>query len=202
MPRADERLIALARVYSGAMLELTERTGQADELLQELLDLASLVERDHDLAAFLTSPLVETETRREVIEKLFRGRASDLLVDSLQVINGKERLALLSTIAETFRRSLEELRGRVEVRVRSAVPLSGDLRAALVETVRRDTGKEPRLAEAVDGSLIAGLVIRVGDQKFDGSAANQLRKLAAALLERASQEIQQGAPLVDAGGEG
>jgi F-type H+-transporting ATPase subunit delta len=202
MPRIDDRQIALARVYSGAMLELAERAGQAEPLLEELLGVATLVEREPDLAAFFSSPLIEDEARREVIEKVLRGHASDLLVDSLQVINVKGRLDLLPTIAEAYRQAFEALRGRIEVKVESAVALDPEQRAALAESVRRSTGKHARLVETVDQALLAGLVVRVGDEKFDGSAANQLRKLAATLLERASQEIQHGVQLVDAGDEG
>jgi F-type H+-transporting ATPase subunit delta len=169
MASVDERSLALGRVYARAILELGEAQGESASLLDEIGGLAHLLDGDPELAQFFSSPLIEPEVREPVIEKVFRGRASDLLVDTLQIINRKGRLGMLRAIAEAYRQEYRDLHGLVDARVRTAVPLSAELRARLREAVARFTGRQPSLIETVEPALMG-----------------------AALDRRASQEIQRG----------
>lgn len=192
MPEIKPQELAVARVYAQAMLQLAKTRGETDSLLAELLDLAALVDRDGDVRTFLTSPSVGAEGRRLSIEKLFRGKYSDLFVDSLQVLNRKGRLGLICTVAETYRLFHEELAGRVEVLVRTAAPLTEQARARLKEVATKHAGREADLVETVDESLLGGLALQIGDEKLDASLATKLKTLGAALLDRASREIHGG----------
>lgn len=183
---------AIAAVYAEAMLGLAHRRGQADELRSELDELARLAASHSGFAAFLANPLIDPERRAESLETMLRGKASDLLVDALQVINRKGRIALLPQIAAAYAARHDALRGVVEVRVASAQPLANDQRERLRSAVRARTGREPRLVESVDPELLGGLVIRIGDRKADATLATRLRNLSEALLARASQEIVRG----------
>jgi F-type H+-transporting ATPase subunit delta len=197
------REAGVARVYARAMLDLAAAQGQEDELLAELQALGEAVAGDPELAAFLASPLVSGEARAEVLEKVFRRRASDLLVDVLEVINLKGRLGLLPAIVEAFRGEYRELRGLVDVRVTSAVPLSQAQRTSLAAALAKLTGKKPELIERVDPSILGGLVVEVAGEKSDSSLSSRLRDVAMHLAQRAALELHRGARLVeDAKGAG
>ncbi|HWM93621.1 MAG TPA: ATP synthase F1 subunit delta [Thermoanaerobaculia bacterium] len=189
MATVNDRELAIARIYSKAMLDLAEEQGEADNLLGELQEAVKFLGRSPEFEQFLGSPLVDDEDRSRTLERAFRGRASDLLVDSLQVVNRKGRLGLLRAIAEGYRIEHSLVRGIVEAHVRTAIPLSEALRARVRESVARYTGKQPRLIEKVDPSLIGGIVIDVEGRKIDGSVASKLRELGQALERRASEEI-------------
>lgn len=193
MKSVDDRHLGLGRLYAQAILDLADEQGQADELLDELTELAKVLESHSELEELFGSPLVEEEARARTIEKVFRGRASDLLVDALQVINRKGRLGSLRTIAEAYRQELRDRRGQVDAVVRTAVPLNESLRARLIESLARHTGRKPTLVEKVDPSLIGGMVVEVAGTKIDTSVASRLRGLGAALERRASEEIHRGA---------
>jgi len=197
MPGVSDQELAVARVYASAMIDLAKASDQVDALLEELDDLAQRIEADAEFDAFLSSPMVDVETRRRILEKLFRGRYSDLFVDSLQVLNRKGRLGLIRGVAKAYRLASEELQGRVQVLVQSATPLTRRHRESLREITARHTGKEVELVETIDESLLGGLVIRIGDDKFDASVATKLRTLAGRLLERASREIHGGRDYVE-----
>jgi F-type H+-transporting ATPase subunit delta len=191
------REAGVARVYARAMLDLAAAQGQEDELLAELQALGEAVAGDPELAAFLASPLVSGEARAEVLEKVFRRRASDLLVDALEVINLKGRLGLLPAIVEAFRGEYRELRGLVDVRVTSAVPLSQAQRTSLAAALAKLTGKQPELIERVDPSILGGLVVEVAGEKSDSSLSSRLRDVAMHLAQRAALELHRGARLVE-----
>ncbi len=183
---------SIARVYAEAILRLAESQGDVNVLLKELQELSGCVESDDGFREFLSSPTVDVAARRQAIERLFRGKYSDLMVDALQVLNRKGRLALIPAIAESYRHGRDELQGRIEIRVISAVPLPEDFREKLKTATTNYTGKEPELVESVDESLIGGLIVQIADEKFDGSVVRKVRKLTNILRDRASREIHSG----------
>lgn len=189
MRGATTEQLALAKVYAEAMIQLAESQGEMDLLARELADFARRIEQSAELASFLASPLIDREARETAVEKLFRGKYSDLFIDSLQVLNRKGRANLVRAVAEAYALAREERLGRIRIVVRSATPLTDELRARLRDVTGRYTNKEPELAEEIDESLIGGLVVQIGDEKFDGSVRTKLARLGEALRERASREI-------------
>jgi F-type H+-transporting ATPase subunit delta len=196
MAKVDDRDLPLGRLYAEAMLRLAEERGQGDALLEELQELVALLDQDPRLDDFLASPLVDGKVRARVIEETFRGRASDVLVDSLQVINRKGRLAFLRAVAEAYRIAHRDLRGWVDVHVRTAVPLTEALRSRVRNAAAASTGKKPTLVERVDPALIGGIVIEAEGRKLNASVLTRLLEVRDALRNRASEEIIRGTPYV------
>ncbi len=192
MQAAREQDLAVARVYSDSMIQLAELSGEVENLLNELVDFVSLMNKDKGFRQFVESPLVDVEARTRSIEKLFRGNYSDLFVDSLQVLNRKGRLGLIGAVAQCYGHEYEERRDVVEVYIQTASPMTDPLREQIKEVAVKHTGRQAKLVETVDESLIGGLVMRIGDQKFDASIATRLRRLGQALQDRASRELLSG----------
>jgi F-type H+-transporting ATPase subunit delta len=198
MPKVDDQKLAVGAVYARALLAVAEERGLSDQVLEELTALAGYLDRETGLHDLLANPLTEADVKERLLEKALRGRASDLLVDALDVVARKQRLGLLPAIAEAYRRAYRDARGIVDVSVKSAVPLTEALRARLVEAASRYTGKKAELFESVDPALLGGLVVQVGDEKIDASVAARLKTLSNALLHRGAQEIQRGTGYVSA----
>ncbi|HMC49441.1 MAG TPA: F0F1 ATP synthase subunit delta, partial [Solirubrobacterales bacterium] len=92
--------------------------------------------------------------------------------------------------------ALRDLRGWVDVHVRTAVPLDDAQRTRLQDAMAASTGRKPALIERIDPSLIGGLVVDVEGKKFDASVASRLQDLSEALRARASREIVSGTAYV------
>jgi F-type H+-transporting ATPase subunit delta len=187
--RLDEQELAVAGVYARSLLELAADRAEGEAMELELADLAALLEANPELASYLSSPLVDDEARAATLERAFRGRASELVVNTLQVMNGKGRLRLVPALAEALRLENEHRRGEVDVEVTTAVALSDEVRRRIAVSASRYSGRTARLVEKVDPSLLGGLVLKIGDRKIDGSLARQLHDAREGLFERASQEL-------------
>ncbi len=196
MASIDEGSLGIARLYARAMLQVAEEQGGAESLGEELESLVALRQSDPDLGRFLSSPVLDRDRRGESLDRMLRGRASDLLVDSLQVINKKGRLALLDQMLEVYQEALRGLRGQVEVKVTTAVPLTEQQRADIVERTSAYTGKDAFLKEIVDADLLGGLVVQIGDQKVDMSVRRDLQLLGTAFARRLSREVLGGSKFV------
>jgi F-type H+-transporting ATPase subunit delta len=196
MAAGREKRAAVAGVWAESLMELASAAGREDELQDELQGLVALLDRDPRFEALLATPLVDQEAKRRILEESFRGRASDLLVDALEVMRRKGRLDLVRDTVLAFHQQWLARRGRVEARVTTASPLSPELRRALAAAVTRRTGRETILVERLDPELIGGLVVAIGDEKFDDSVASELGRIERELLGRAARELAAGSTYV------
>lgn len=189
MATFNDKELAVAKIYSRALLTLADEAGVAEEVLEELQWLSEYASDNSEFSRFISSPTIDEADRGVSLEKMFRGRLSDLVLDALLVINRKGRMALLPAVAETYRQDHRDLRGHVDVHVRTAVPLSDAMRARVKGVVARYSGLEPNLHEAVDESLIGGIVLQIGDRKIDASVTNEVNRYRKLLLALAESEI-------------
>ena len=64
------------------------------------------------------------------------------------------------------------------------------MRNEIQAQLRKLLNAEPVLNVKVDPALLAGIVIRVGDRVYDGSVQTQLEHARAAMIERATEQIE------------
>ncbi len=192
MAKFNGNELPIGKVYAASLYALAQEQGVSEAVRDELNDLASFVEGNPKFADFLSNPTVDVDARTKVIDKAFRGRLNDMVVDVLQVMNRGNRMVLVGALASAFVAIHEERAGGVEVQIRTAVPLSDAARVRVQAVISKKTGKNAKIKESVDPSLLGGLVVRVGDDKLDASVARKLAELSVKMLERASREIYSG----------
>ena len=122
----------------------------------------------------------------------FAGRASDLLTDFLLVLNAHDRLDVLRGLARVYNQLFDRGQNRMQVQVRSAVPLADDQRERIAGELRVAFGKDPVLHARVEPALLGGLVVQVDDWVYDASVRTRLEMIRKQLVERSSHAIQSG----------
>jgi F-type H+-transporting ATPase subunit delta len=189
----DDEARQVARVYAEALYQAAERKGLAEEVLNELNQLVYDVFRlDPGLEAFFASASIGRDRKGEALGRAFGGRASEVFVQFLQVLNHHDRLGMIRAIAEAYRNLYNRRSNRQVVQVRSAVPLTDAERTRLCDDVRAVGKIEPILEEKVDPELLGGLVIRVRDWVYDASLRTRLDTIRTQLIDRSSHGIASG----------
>lgn len=189
--KVDVSAERIARVYAESLFNAAG--SEAESVGEELNDLVfGAFKKLPDLYAFFSSGTIASGTKKEFIDRQFQGKASDSLVNFLQVLNNHDRLELLPTIAGSYRELVDEKNKRVPVYVTSAIALDEGQRDALKKQLNDLFHVEPMLEERIDPELLGGLIVRVGDWQFDGTVKARLNQLKNQLLERSSHEIQGG----------
>lgn len=180
MATLDRQADALARIYAGALFEEAEEAGGQEAIestLAELEDILALAREEAQFAEFLTSQILPENKREASLRAIFKGRASDLTLNFLLVLNEKGRLDHLGAIVAAYDERLQERFGRIEVDVYTAAPIDDDQAGAIEGRLRDVLGKEPVLHRYVDESMLGGLRLRIGDQLVDASVSTQLRRM-------------------------
>jgi len=173
-------LDALSRTYAQALFDVAQETmGRegVETLAGELDELLELTRQDRSLDEFLRSRIIPARRRAASLRRIFEGRVSDLALRLLLVLNEKDRLAHLESIAQAFDQILQERFGRVEVDVFTASLVDRQQLDAVAARLREALGKEPVVHHYVDESMLGGLKLQIGDQLIDASVATQLRRI-------------------------
>jgi len=188
-PDVGSRQIAMT--YAKALLGAAQSAGQVDQVMADLKALVEeVLDRFPDFKTILDSSLVAEDDKAGILDRVFGTKLSGVTMNFLKVVANRGRS---DTLGEIYRAALDlydELKGRVRVLVTTATPLTEALRGQIADRLRSQLGREPVLDESVDPRMIGGLLVRVGDQVFDSSVANQLEQLRAQMINRSVHEIQ------------
>lgn len=180
MPLIESESSALAQVYARSLFQLAQEKGgreAAEHTLAELEAILELARGNRVFGEFLSSRALSVSERADSLNRILRSRIADTTIDFLQVLNLKGRLAVLPSIVAAYDNLVQESFGRVEVDVFTAEPMEEGLRSLLKNRLQSVLGKEIILHPYLDGAMIGGIKLRVGDQLIDGSVATQLRSM-------------------------
>jgi F-type H+-transporting ATPase subunit delta len=165
----------LARGYAQALFQVAQAEGALEQVEDELFRFARILENETRLREALTDATLPPEQRTKMVEELLGPKASPHTTNIIGFLVQQGRARELSKIIDSLVQLAAEERNKAVAEVRSAVPLDGDQREKLKDAIARATGKQVELKVLVDPSVVGGLVVRVGDQVFDGTVRRRLQ---------------------------
>lgn len=181
----------IARVYAKAFLGAISSSPNAASQVEELESfVADVLDRFSKLEEMLKSSLVAGDQKEELLGRILGGKASKEVLNFLKVLSRHGRLSIARPASRLAKKLYATQRGMVDVEVRVAAPISDELRGEIQNRMQQVLGSQPVLTVKVDPSLIAGVVIRVGDRVYDGSVHNQLERIRAKMIDRATEQIE------------
>ena len=174
----DTGALQLGRVYAQALISAAEKEQATDQVLGELGTIVDDVLVEHsNLSTVFGSPRVDQAEKCKILDRLFGDKIHSTLLRFLKVASSRGRLGYLREIHHAATALRDEMLDRVVAEVRTAQPLSDELRRTVEEQISRSIGMSVALREVVDPSLIGGLVVRYGDTVIDSSVASKLNAL-------------------------
>jgi len=170
---------AAATPYARALHALAKERQQTDVIGRELGAVVDVLAREPAVSAFFARPWVPaTAKRAAALELASHLGVSGLTRDFLGLVARQGRANHLAAMTEVFRGLVDEDRGRVRAKVRTAVALTDADRQALQQRLGRALdGKQVVLEETVDERLLGGFIAEVGSYIVDGSLDGQLARL-------------------------
>jgi F-type H+-transporting ATPase subunit delta len=190
-PRVSGETAELARPYALALVNAAEKEGGIEPVLDELDEIDSDVLKVFPrFASLLGSARVSSAHKDRILTDVFEKRVSSVVLRFLRVLNRHERLGLLRVVAREARTIWDQRNKRIPVQVRAAVSLDEKQLLTLRDRLAALTGATPVLSVSTDPGLIGGLVVQVGDHRYDASVKSRLEQLRQRLIEGKMHEIQ------------
>jgi F-type H+-transporting ATPase subunit delta len=179
---ASAKQTSAAGQYAQAILDLANEQQQAEAVGDELTALSRIIRDNPTLAALLRDPAIGDQERWQTLEKVFKGRISPLLLNTMGVLNERDRLALLPAIAAEYSDLLDRQMGRIEVDLTVAHRLDETELRQVRERISRALKKDAVVRQRVDEAIIGGLMLRVEDKLIDASVKSQLEAMRRQLM--------------------
>jgi F-type H+-transporting ATPase subunit delta len=187
---SDEAL-EIARRYAVALVGAAEKEGQVDALLDEFGEIErDVLVRFPRFAAILASPRVAHGDKDRTLVETLGSHASSLALRFLRVLSRHGRFELLGLVLREAKASWDRKNKRVPVHVQTAAPIDGAQMEALRDRLARLTAATPTLHVTIEPELIGGLVVQVGDHRYDASVKSRLEQIRQRLIEEKTHEIQ------------
>lgn len=170
---------ATAKSYARAIFAVARERNQDEAVATELDTVARVLGDEAALRDVLSRPWVSPAAKRETaVAVATQLGVSPLVRDVLSLVAVRNRTEYLPAIRDAYRRLMDEARGRVRVKLRTAITLTD---AERTDLGRRLTGmfggRELIIEETVDSSLLGGFVAEVGSTVLDGSLDTQLARM-------------------------
>jgi F-type H+-transporting ATPase subunit delta len=166
---------AAVRGYAAAIFEVAKAEGVLETVEDELFRFARTVEGNPKLREALRDINLPPERRAEMVRELLGKKANQHSINLVGFIVQSGRIRDLTAIVDALVEKAAAERSKAVAEVRTAVPLDPEQRDKLSSAIAKATGLDVELKVIVDSSVLGGLLVRVGDQIFDGTIRRRLQ---------------------------
>jgi F-type H+-transporting ATPase subunit delta len=167
----------LARPYAKAIFAIARDAGELSAHAEQISLLAALV-NDPSLSALIGHPRIPNAALADVIIDVAGDGFSPPLQNYVKVLADNGRLPLINHIVMQFEQLRAAAENVLQVNVLTAMALSEEQQAQLQKSLAKRFGADIELATQIDETLLAGVIVRAGDQVIDASARGRLQRLA------------------------
>ena len=164
--------------YAEAFLQVAESRNEIDEAIIQSKEILELWNASPDFRNAMASPVLEVESKKAALQKLFSKDLSPSFLNLLKLLADRNRIGLLDSVLERLLELYREQRNIALATVTSASELNEDQQNELLKKVQDLAGTDNlELNLKVDPGLIGGFVVNVGSKVIDASLAGQVRRL-------------------------
>jgi F-type H+-transporting ATPase subunit delta len=173
-----------ARVYAAALFDVAREKGKLDSVGEGLGRFADAVSGDQDLQRFFFSPRFSPAEKADGLKRAVSGADPELL-NFLELLIEKGRMTELFRVRREYERLWKRENRQIDVTVTSAVELDPAVVEKIGGEIERQTGQSVELASEVDGEILGGVVLQVGNMVLDASIRSRLEKLRKSVAQAA-----------------
>ena len=174
-------LLTLARPYAKAAFAFASEQGATDNWSNALQVLSAAVQ-DEAFSAYLNRPELTPAEQVSIFAKVLGENQTQAVSNFLTLLADNARLALLPEIEAEYELLKSQNNNTVDVVIESAFPMTSVQEQLLTHALEKKFNAAVNVSVEVNPALIAGVVIRAGDQVIDDSALSKLEKMRTRLL--------------------
>ncbi len=163
---------ALERQGARALLLVAERSGQLDEVEDQLFKVERLVAAHPELRGTLADRRTGLDARGGLLGELLAGKVLPVTAAlARRAVAARQRTFGLTV--EGYLKAAAELRERAVATVTSARPLDAGQVDRLRAALTRQVGREVNVRVVVDPAVLGGLRVTLGDEVIEGTVAGR-----------------------------
>lgn len=165
--------------YALAIYEIAKRNKNVMAVYENLSEVAVHIEKNADFKTLLTHPLITNEKKKEALTKFYKKHFDAVTMSIIYYLIDKRRINFIGKIIIEYLKLYHIENNIIEVEGTFAIKPSSEQEKALVAKLKRKYLKDIKLNIVVDKSILAGGILKIGDEIVDGSLKRQFEMLKA-----------------------
>jgi len=163
--------------YAKALFSLANEQDKLDQCQEDMQCIVDICSKSKELVQLLKSPIIKTDQKKVVLNKLFYDKMDGLSASFINIITKKRREPLLDGIAKSYITLYREHKNIETAHVTTVVNLDDELKKEVIDFIKKFEKKQVELTEKIDENIIGGAIIRMGDKQIDASVRTSIHKL-------------------------
>ena len=157
--------------YAKALFELATEENICDILKNELEEIYDILEENPKLIRMLDCPGIDVKERQNIISDCF-SVYHQYVLNLLYILSEKRAVHLFPSLLEEYKKAC----GIEHITAVTAVPMTADEKQKLETVLRKKRNKKIELENAVDPSILGGIILKLPDSQVDASLKGSLIK--------------------------
>ncbi len=180
----DKNSELVSKRWAKALMELVleDESIAKEDVLNDLRNVASIVDSSDELSTVINNPSISTEEKQIVLCKLFQGKVAPLVYNFIFTLNLRKRAGLLSDIAIEFEKELDRVNNVKHVNITSAIELSDEKKDEIKNKIASKLDSNIIVDWGVDNEIIAGLIFNIDETVIDNSVKHKLEDLSKSIM--------------------
>lgn len=163
----------IERIYAEGFLEYARDTIGFARGIKEITDAKEIFRENPELKSFLEDPALVKSEKEETIDRVFSDGFSEDFRNFLKLLLGKGRINIFADIARYVR--IKYAHGEeVDAVVSASYPLDTDVLGSIKAGLEKRLGKKLHIYSDLDGDLLGGVRVTIGNMVLDGSVKKRL----------------------------
>jgi F-type H+-transporting ATPase subunit delta len=172
-----ENISHIAVPYAKAIFDFAMEQNAVENVQKDMQALASLCKSNRDFLLMLKSPILKTEKKQKILTAVFKDSVSEITRGFLRIIIAKKRESLLPDMALAFVELYKDYKGILTTYVKSAVPLTDEIRKEILAVMSTQAKGNIDLVEEIKEELIGGFILQWKDMQYDASILHQVNRM-------------------------
>ena len=167
----------ISELYAQTLFDLSEEQQLTDAMKSELEEVRVVFDAEKDFWKLMCSPYFDTGYKTALLQKVFSGRLSEVMVSFLVVTVKHDRFRFLPDIHTRFSQLWDNLRGYLAVKVTVSREIDEQWTRNFSDEVASVLNRKINLETVIDPSIIGGIIIRYADKVVDNTVRSRLQNL-------------------------
>jgi len=167
--------------YAEAYLSFARKNCGLEKALQDIVIVKNIIRDNPGFGDLLDNPEIAYTEKCAIIDGVITDGISDEVRDFLKLLLEKKRFEIFLDVAEYLRGKYSH-HGQVDVLLKTAFPLELELIKRIEAALKKRFDRDFRFYIDLDGSLLGGVQVIIGNTIIDGSVKKRLDELRDKLL--------------------
>jgi F-type H+-transporting ATPase subunit delta len=167
----------IAERYAKSLFELAIETGKLEQVKNDMELMINVCLNNRDFRQMLISPVIRPDKKIAIMDAVFAGKIEELSKQFYHLLSQKRREKYMEGIAKEFISKYKKYHNIHVIEIRSAIPLSKELRERVVDIIENRTKGTVELIEIVDRNMIGGFIVSNEGRRYDASLTTTIKKL-------------------------